>query len=102
MVRMGWPGCADPPVRVMPGTTRDAYHRQVSVPRTDPSDDELLDAYSRAVTHAVDVVGSAVARIEADRGAGSGVVFTPDGLVLTNSHVVHGAASATVTLPDGQ
>jgi S1-C subfamily serine protease len=65
-------------------------------------DDELLDAYSSAVIDAVDAVGPAVVKIEADRGAGSGVVVAPDGLVLTNSHVVHGAGRTTVTLSDGR
>ena len=66
------------------------------------ADDELLDAYSRTVIEAVDAVGPAVVKIDADRGAGSGVVVAPDGLVLTNSHVVHRAARTTVTLPDGR
>ena len=65
-------------------------------------DDELLDAYSRAVIDAVDAVGPAVVKIDAQHGAGSGVVIAPDGLVLTNSHVIHSAARTTVTLPDGR
>jgi S1-C subfamily serine protease len=65
-------------------------------------DDELLDAYSRTVISAVETVGPAVARIEARHGGGSGVLVSPDGLVLTNSHVVHGASTTTVTLPEGR
>jgi S1-C subfamily serine protease len=65
-------------------------------------DDALLDAYSRAVIEAVDLVGPAVVKIDAERGAGSGVIVAPDGLVLTNSHVVHGVSRTKVTLPDGR
>src|ERR1700751_2189311 len=68
----------------------------------------LLDAYSRAVIGAVDRVGPAVLHLQisgtkdGSGGAGSGVVFTPDAYVLTNSHVVSGASKIQATFPDGR
>ena len=62
----------------------------------------LIDAYSDAVVRTVDAASPAVVKIDAGRGGGSGFVFTPDGLVLTNSHVVGEAPSVTVTLADGR
>jgi S1-C subfamily serine protease len=75
-----------------------------------------LDAYSTAVTHVVRTVGPSVVKIDVDRdsvvrgpdgrerrggGSGSGFVFTHDGLILTNSHVVHNGKMLEVTLSDG-
>ncbi len=67
-----------------------------------PDDTALLDAYSQAVIGAVESVGPAVVRIETGRGGGSGVLFTPDGLILTNSHVVDRARSLTAVRSDGE
>jgi S1-C subfamily serine protease len=66
------------------------------------TDRDLLDAYSTAVIRAVEQVGPAVVRVELARGGGSGVLFTPDGFILTNSHVIGACHDVTVTLPDGR
>ena len=64
-------------------------------------DQELFDSYSHAVMTAVDVVGPSVVKVDAG-GTGSGFIFAPDGLILTNSHVVAHAKKIGVTLPDGR
>jgi len=78
-----------------------------------PDDAVLLDAYSRAITGAVDRVSPAVVHLEIIsrsngrrgrgdvQGSGSGFFVTPDGFLLTNSHVVAGASGVRATLSDG-
>ena len=68
----------------------------------------LLDAYSRAVVSAVERASPSVVHVSVrssarrrGEGGGSGLVLTPDGFLLTNSHVVEGAAEVAVTLADG-
>lgn len=70
----------------------------MAIARSDSDDAGLVDAYSRAVVGAVETVGPAVVRIA---GSGSGFLFTPDGLIVTNSHVANGACSVDVSLPGG-
>src|SRR5438105_1327114 len=71
------------------------------------NDAQLLDAYSQAVVSVVERVGPAVAHLEVElgararRGSGSAFAFTPDGLLLTNSHVVHAARAIRATFADG-
>ena len=86
-------------------TTIDNYADSSSdspAPQAAPAESEIFDAYSRAVIGAVETVGPAVVhlQIEGDgsagpSGSGSGVVFTPDGYMLTNSHVVNAGSNAS-------
>jgi S1-C subfamily serine protease len=72
------------------------------------NEDGILDPYSHLVVTAFERVGPAVANVVAhnpqgrQRGHGSGVVYTPDGYLLTNSHVIAGAARLTASLPNGR
>jgi S1-C subfamily serine protease len=79
----------------------------VSHASTAATDDILLDAYSQSVSGAVSIAHPAVVHIEvrgnnAPGGSGSGFFISPDGYLLTNSHVFHGAGELKVFLADGR
>ncbi len=90
------------------GIPDDATESGFAPGQEQPRDGSLLDAYSQSVVNVVDQVGPSVVRLDVRRGdgrrggSGSGVIVSPDGLILTNSHVIQGARRADVTALDGR
>ena len=103
-VPAGWPGRTRPFDRVK---NAPAAPILAGMPHDEILEPEL-DPYSRLVSHSVETVGPAVAGVEVRsargraRGTGSGVIYTPDGYLLTNSHVAQRGDAAVVSLSDGR
>ena len=99
-------------IRRLSGEYHDNSGKRDVHPLQGRGDEELLDAYSRAVTNVVERVGPAVAAIRIvkgnagdelkSEGAGSGIIIAPDGFILTNHHVIENTSDVEVLLVDGR
>ena len=93
--------------RLLPLSDPNPSYHPTATPTAAQHDGALLDSYSETIVDVAERASASVVKIDVEHkrgrgGSGSGFVFTPDGLVLTNSHVVRGASKISASLPDGQ